>query len=178
MLTAPAQEALATLTAAFSERSELVDAVRTRWRGGSRIAAGEQTADLPEDLRAAADLLAEALPAETQSPADIALLGELFAQPAGDVLFAWCAASTWRRDTHVARLLAIAAHPDGMHRDRVVAVARERVVEGPLVDALACAPLLGNGTNLALPENAEARARLEILIWGAGSGDRPRRSRR
>ena len=169
MLPANAQEALSTLTSAFNERPELVSAVRTRWRGGSRIAAGEEASELPEQLRAAADLLAEALPAETRAAADVAVLGELFAQPAGDVLFAWCAASTWRRDTHIARLLAIAAHPDGMHRDRVPAVARERVVEGPLLDALACAPLLGTGQSLTLPENAEARARLEILIWEAGA---------
>src|SRR4051812_46953642 len=101
MLPAPAQEALSTLTAAFGERPELVETVRTRWRGGSRIAF-DHANDLPEDVRAAADLLAEALPAETQTPSDIAMLGELFAQPAGDVLFAWCAASTWRRDTHIA----------------------------------------------------------------------------
>src|SRR5205807_826008 len=54
-------------------------------------------------------------------------------------------------------------------RARVAAVARGRVVEGPLLDALACAPLLGTGNELALPENAEARARLEILIWEAGA---------
>ncbi len=169
MLPANAQEALSTLTTAFSERPELVGAVRNRWRGGSRIAAGEGASELPEDVAAAADVLAEALPAETHALSDVALLGELFAQPAGDVLFAWCAASTWRRDAHIARLLAIAAHPDGMHRDRVAAVARERVVEGPLLDALACAPLLGTGKSITLPENAEARARLEILVWEAGA---------
>jgi len=48
-------------------------------------------------------------------------------------------------------------------------VARDRVVEGPLVDAIACAPLIGSGIELVKPENAEARARLEILIWEAGA---------
>jgi eukaryotic-like serine/threonine-protein kinase len=48
-------------------------------------------------------------------------------------------------------------------------VARDRVVEGPLLDALACAPLLGDGLSLASPANAQARARLEILIWEAGA---------
>jgi serine/threonine-protein kinase len=42
-------------------------------------------------------------------------------------------------------------------------------VQGPLLDALGCAPLLGDGAQLALPLNAEARARLEILIWEAGA---------
>src|SRR5262249_24106022 len=47
--------------------------------------------------------------------------------------------------------------------------ARARVVQGPLLDALACAPLLGDGSQLSLPANVEARARLEILIWEAGA---------
>ncbi len=58
-------------------------------------------------------------------------------------------------------------------RDRVHLVARDRVVEGPLLDALACAPLLGQLLDdpalRTLPANAEARARLEILIWEAGA---------
>ena len=58
---------------------------------------------------------------------------------------------------------------DGPVRERAVAIARERVVEGPLVDALACAPLLGDGVELSLPENGEALARMEILIWEAGA---------
>src|SRR4029077_7327339 len=37
---------------------------------------------------------------------------------------------------------------------------------------LACAPYLGSGAALASPENAEARSRLEILIWGAGASAR------
>ena len=67
----------------------------------------------------------------------------------------------------LAPLLARAA-PRPELRERVAAVARDRVVEGPLLDALACAPLLGDGAALALPANAEARARLEILVWEAG----------
>jgi serine/threonine-protein kinase len=43
------------------------------------------------------------------------------------------------------------------------------VVEGPLLDAIRCAPLLGEGKELVSAENAEARARLEILIWEAGA---------
>src|SRR6185295_16680343 len=51
----------------------------------------------------------------------------------------------------------------------VAAVAHDRVVEGPLLDALACAPLLGDGVKLASPASVEARARLRILIWEAGA---------
>src|SRR4029077_16726064 len=56
--------------------------------------------------------------------------------------------------------------------ERVRAIARDRVVQGPLVDALGCAPLFGDGACLALPENIEARSRLEILIWEAGASAR------
>lgn len=81
---------------------------------------------------------------------------------------AWCVASTWRRDVVIGKLLALAAaHPP--FRQRVALAARGRVIEGPLLDALACAPLLGDGTVLGLPGNAEARARLEILLWEAGA---------
>src|SRR5579862_5561347 len=46
---------------------------------------------------------------------------------------------------------------------------RARVVEAPLLEALAAAPLLGDGAWLASPENAQVRARLELLIWEAGA---------
>jgi len=99
---------------------------------------------------------------------DVNALGKLFAESAGEVLLLWCSATTWRRDTKLARLLALAG-AEARLRDRVVAVARARVVEGPLVDALGCAPLLGDGDQLTQPENHQARARLEILIWEAGA---------
>ncbi len=144
-------------------RSDLGDGLLSRWRAGGKRLDG----DLPADVRAAADLLGNALPALTQGEGQIAL-GKLFTEPAGEVLFEWCTASTWRRDAQMAKLLA-AASVESAFRERSVAVARERVVEGPLLDALACAPLLGDGLQLALPENTQARARLEILIWEAGA---------
>jgi serine/threonine-protein kinase len=67
-----------------------------------------------------------------------------------------------------AELQAMAAEQPAL-RERIVAMARDRVVEGSLQDALACVPLLGDGLALAAPENAQARARLEILIWEAGA---------
>ncbi len=76
-------------------------------------------------------------------------------------------ASVRRRDARMAPALARLAIPELL--ERVRAVARARVVEGPLEDALLSAPLLGGGAELALPENAEARARLEILVWEAGA---------
>lgn len=166
------QGALTTLTALFSpdaDAKEDANAVRARWRGGSSAGSGAPPERaLSSEAQRAADDLAVALPALTHADADLRALASLFAEASGEVLFAWCAASTWRRDVQMARLLAAAAAQPAF-RDRVPAVAHDRVVEGPLVDALACAPLLGTGAQLASPANAEARARLEILIWEAGA---------
>ena len=85
----------------------------------------------------------------------------------GEDLLVWCVANIWRSDVKLAPLLADAARSG--FRDRARDIARARVVEGPLLDALACAPLLGDGDDLALPVNFEARARLQILIWEAGA---------
>jgi len=97
-----------------------------------------------------------------------AQIAEAVRGPAGDALLSWCADNAWRRDARMAPIVAAAA-TDARLSERVAAVARARVVEGPLDDALACAPLLGDGSYLALAENVEARARLEILIWEAGA---------
>ena len=164
MLPASALEAFSTLAAALAGRPELGDSVRSRWRaGGGRI-----DGELEGGIRDAADRLGTVLPALTQDDGEVTVLGKLFAEDAGEVLFSWCSASTWRRDARIAKLLTSAAAQPAF-QERVVAVARERVVEGPLLDALVCAPLLGDGLQLALPENIQARARLEILIWEAGA---------
>ncbi len=88
--------------------------------------------------------------------------------PDGEALLSWCAANVRQHDIPLAERLAIAAAQPAL-RERAVALARDRVVEGPLLDALACAPLLGDGLSLSLPVNAQARARLDILIWEAGA---------
>ena len=163
MLPVPIQEALSTLADALPTYPELQEALHARWRGAEL---GESA--FPEDLLAHADVLEGTLPGLTQSPEAVAGLGALFAKPSGEVLFAWCAATTWRLDVELAGLLAMAARQAG-YGERVAVVARDRVVEGPLGDALGCAPLLGEGAALAAPVNDEARARLEILIWEAGA---------
>jgi serine/threonine-protein kinase len=164
----PAEDALSTLTDAITKNPELNEALRARWRAGGDVAHEKTEPGLPENLHAAADLLGESLPVASQSDEEIVGLATLFAKPAGEVLFSWCAASTWRRDAQIAKLLEIAALQENF-KSRVPDVARARVVEGPLLDALASAPLLGTGNDLAHPDNAEARARLEILIWEAGA---------
>ncbi|MBX3226432.1 MAG: serine/threonine protein kinase [Labilithrix sp.] len=157
------QRALSTLLDPFAD-PEVAKAVRARWREGGKRAEATQ---LSPEIREAADALAAALPGLTHT-GEVAELGEMFSEPSAEVLFAWVTESTWRRDALLAQLLDEAA-VRAAFRDRVPDVARRRVVEGPLADALRAAPLLGDGAILALPENAEARARLEILFWEAGA---------
>ncbi len=158
--------ALSTLTEAILARPELGAVLGARWR--RRGPAEDGDASLSEEIRDAANRLAQTLPAATQSDPQVASLGALFDEPEGEVLLAWCAASVWRADVRLAPLLAMAAARPSL-RDSVALVARDRVVQGPLLDALACAPQLGTGSLLALPAGAEPRARLEILIWEAGA---------
>jgi eukaryotic-like serine/threonine-protein kinase len=161
MLPEPVLSALSTVATLLEAHPELGDAVRDRWRTGE-----PREPKLSDEVTAALTLLTGALPELTESAT--AQLGALFAEPRGEALFAWCLAGSSRRDVHFAPLYAAAVAQARLH-DRGVAAVRERIVEGPLFDALACAPLLGHGPELSLPENAETRARLEILVWEAGA---------
>ncbi len=171
MLSDKAREALATLTAAVDSNPELEEALGVRWRGGMREGGHIHPAvEINVEQREAADVLAAELPGETRSDAGIAGLVETLAKPEGRILLTWIRASAWRRDTRIAPLLAKAAAA-GM-AERMTPAARDRVVEGPMLDALACAPLIGDGSGLSLLDWTEARARLEILVWEAGSSAR------
>ena len=162
MLPEKVQGELATLTAAARESPALFARLHARWRRA------DTEAELEEAVRSAADALDEVLPGLTQSESGRAALAKLFGEPPGEIVLTWCAASGARRDARMAELLkAAAARPAS--RDFAVAAARDRILEGPLLDALGCAPLLGRGDCFLLPENAEARARMEILIWEAGA---------
>jgi hypothetical protein len=173
MLPAEVNDALSTLALRLAGRPQTDEAVVGRWRAGRRSRATERPGvELPEDVRVATERLRLALPDLTRAEGGAAALGALFGEASGEVLFAWCAATTWRRDVELAQLLAAAAsRPE--FRDRVALVARDRVIEGPLRDALACAPRLGDllhaGPRVHESASIEARARLEILVWEAGA---------
>ncbi len=167
MLPAQILEALDTLAAAMASTPVLRVALHARFRTPGPDVSGR----LSPEMLAAADVLESELPASTRSPKEASELAALFGEPRGDALFAWCAGSTTRGDVSLASLLASAAKRPEL-RDSVVRVARSRIVEGPLLDALSCAPLLGPGDALGQVENAEARARMEILVWEAGASAR------
>jgi hypothetical protein len=159
------RRALSSLALQVAAHPDLEETAYVRFRSNADKATLEKP--LPDEMRSAAALLARELPPLTKSIDACNELASLFGEPAGDVLLSWCMASTWRRDAQIAPILygglesSVAA--------RITNVARARVVEGPLYDALACAPLLGTNDELVRPINAEARARLEILIWEAGA---------
>jgi len=163
MLPQEAQDAIVVLTNAVTSRPDLDLALRTYWRSDGR----EGAQGLEGDVKKAADKLAVLLPAYTHSDEDAEALGKLFAEPAGEILLAWCAANTWRRDVALVRLLPAAARSG--FASEAAKVVLDRVVEGPLADALACTPLLGDGKALDGDDYREARARLQILVWEAGA---------
>jgi eukaryotic-like serine/threonine-protein kinase len=123
---------------------------------------------LPSELRAAADLCTAAVPEIMAADGGMTILQDLLARPGGEILLAWCSASAWRRDIWMSPILKMAAAQPSLAA-RVPGAAHDRVVSGPLHDALLSAPLLGDGAAFSAANAAEARARMEILIWEAGA---------
>jgi eukaryotic-like serine/threonine-protein kinase len=163
MLSEQLQEALPQLASAMTGKPSIEEALRARWR------VADHSGDvLTQALRDAADLLETEGLALMQSEEGMAALGDALSAEVGGVLLSWCSASAWRRDAWIAPLLRRAVEFPEL-ADRVPGVASERVVAGPLYDALACTPLIGDGAQIGLPAYREARARLEILIWEAGA---------
>ncbi|WP_235880384.1 serine/threonine-protein kinase [Polyangium aurulentum] len=165
MLPEDIQTAISTLSRLLAARPELEDAVAAQFRAGGSSEADRRA--LPQDARAAAGLLRRELPNLSRWAEEVAATAALFGEPAGEVLLSFCAASAFRHDARLSPLLSALA--DILGHERIADAARARVVEGPLGDALSCVPLLGSGAELSFPVNAEARARLEILIWEAGA---------
>ncbi|MFO0613787.1 MAG: serine/threonine-protein kinase [Polyangiaceae bacterium] len=169
MLSQQLHDALSTLVASIEAQPEVEAQLAARWRAATPGATVDEAAgEVGADLGAAADLVDKTLPALTRSQNGLNDLVALFGKPEGEVVLAWCAATAARRDTRVARLLAPTMSRPELG-ERAGAAARARIVEGPLLDALACAPILGSGDQFALAQNAEAAARMEILIWEAGA---------
>ncbi|MDF3067922.1 MAG: Serine/threonine protein kinase [Polyangiaceae bacterium] len=163
MFSSQAEVALTVLMRALTQQPELEAPVHERWRSPKTPSEA-----LSADVLSAADTLGAALLATSKPGEPISFLAKAFTEPSAPVLLLWCYASTWRRDIQLAPILVLASKQPEL-RERVAAVAAGRVLEGPLLDALASAPLIGDGEQLRQPQNAEARARLEILIWEAGA---------
>ncbi len=156
--------ALTEITAAIRARPARARDLYTLWRYG----VVESDEELDPALGAAAASLDAELPGWTRQPRTEAEAKAVFREPWSEIVFIWSAANTGRSDAELHGLLrAACAHPE--YREQALDVVRSRVVEGPLVDALRCVPLLGSGEALELTVNAEPRARLQILLWEAGA---------
>ncbi len=157
------EAAVATLTESVLRSPRVEEAVRAWWRTAS-----PSPGTLDGELAAAADVLTRELLRLGRTSTGISALRPWFDGPGASVLLSWCSASAWRGTASIAPMLALASeHPP--LAARVAAAAGDRVVAGPLVDALRCAPFLGDGDELRRDEHAQVRARLEILVWEAGA---------
>ncbi|HJL18632.1 MAG TPA: serine/threonine-protein kinase [Sandaracinaceae bacterium LLY-WYZ-13_1] len=157
-------QALSTTASALADSPELARALYDHWHDRRP---GKDGAELPAAVREAAAELDRGLPGWTheQSPDHVE---RILGQPAGEVVFIWAAANAARSEARLAPILKAAAeHREYADQTRILA--RNRVVEGPLEDALGCLPLLGAGDALAAPDALEARARTQILLWEAGA---------
>lgn len=163
MTTAQLAPALTDVADALSGGPAVASLIQDYWDFGD----GDE-ADLSHQLRASVEAVDAGLTHLASAGAhELADWQDaLFAPGRGEVVLAWCTASAWRGDVELAPLLAAAvSHRSLSVRLGVAASARARVVNGPLVDALCCAPLMG----VYAPDDAEVRSRLEILVWEAGS---------
>jgi len=157
------ETAVHALAESMSQSPELEEAARTRWRPASSV-----DSRLDNGLVEAADVLSRELPSLSQTTEGLTAMSPLLEGPNATVLLSWCSASAWRWDTYIAPMLEIATKQPAMSA-RISAAAGDRIVAGPLVDALQCAPFFGDGEALGRDEHVQVRARLEILIWEAGA---------
>ncbi len=164
MIPPKVDESLKTLSSALREGRPTPDELGGYWSTHGR----DPEYALSGAAKSAADTLENNLPGLTRSKNGSLSLCDVFDTSSGEALFIWCNASVERADVRMAPLLAAALATDPFS-ERAEEIVRRRIVQGPLEDALASAPLLGTGDRLEAPENTEAQARLEILIWEAGA---------
>lgn len=150
----PLQLALTQLTGAVNANPELVAGLLEFWRQRDR--------GIAESLRAAAMEV-------EQAPSDWPqTFARVLTEENATAAMLWCAACCDRPDVRMAKLVhAFSVLP--VTQGRALELAQARLVQGPLEDALACAPLLDPETLFEDPGHAQARARMEILIWEAGA---------
>ncbi len=164
MIPSKVEETLATLSLRLAEDPQVREALLIWWKFKNADAAEE----LGTDTLTAAEGLDRALPALTRSAHALDRLQPLLFDQRRDVFLVWLEASVSRPDVRMAPLLGAALESQAT-REMAARIARERVLQGPLIDALCSAPLLGRGKEFERPDNEQPRARMEILIWDAGA---------
>jgi hypothetical protein len=119
-----------------------------------------------------ASTLDRALPALTRSQQGTLALVNVLDQPPGALVRLWIRSSVARRDVRIAPALHAIVAREGPS-EAIDALACARVLEGPLLDALACVPLTGPPARMRTAERERILARLEILLWEAGASALP-----
>jgi eukaryotic-like serine/threonine-protein kinase len=163
MIPSKVEGALAQLVRAVSSNAGLVDGIVRVWEQGSSAGLSEY----PE-VHEAATVLDRGLPAISRTSNAEERLAPFLSGLEAEILLAWCAAGVHRADIRLFPILQVLGKVDAFG-ERVLEIARDRIVQGPLDDALSCVGILGRKSSLGSVENAEARARIEILLWEAGN---------
>lgn len=162
MIPAKVEEAFSCIAQGTRDAPGTIDAIVSLWEGG------RANGPIAPDLLRAAREIERALPALTRTNSARDRLAPLLTDFRADMLLAWATASSARADVRLEPILTLALETASLS-DRALDIARDRVVQGPLEDALAVAALLGDRLDFGKSENRELRARLEILLWEAGA---------
>ncbi len=163
MSTAPVQDVLSNLNAIIQADPSVAPKVCARWRSGQF----EAGSDISPEAAEAAELVELTMPGWSHTAMGDEIDG-ILASPSSEVLFLWASTSVDRADVALSPIVEAASKlPE--HAPRAKAIARNRIIQGPMVDALLCVPLMGKGSWLSEQGNVEASARMEILLWEAGA---------
>lgn len=154
------EQSIRSLREAIKSNAELEEVFHAYWlRGGGRLE--------PSQHRAELDLLSAELPKHFEQASDPSDLDVLLAND-GELVLLWCSGNAWRGDVRMAPCLKRASQHSQLSQ-WAAQVGQERLLCGPLLDAIECAPLLGTGAQLGLSTHRQHRARLDILLWEAGA---------
>src|SRR6188508_455266 len=136
MISGTLDEAFTTLALAQAQDNTLGARLLAFWE--------RQAPELASELPQATLLAAQTLDRELVSLLETAqpkVVAELWNEQRAELLIDWCAGSVARGNV---RMVPLLRHIQKTPRfaERVQAIARDRIVQGPLVDALSSAPLL------------------------------------
>src|SRR4051794_27695871 len=129
-----AEEALRALATLLTEHPDAADSVALRWQSNARA-----PVPLADQALALVDRISATVPELTTTDSSVVELGKLLAGAEGQTLLSFLSAAVAHRHVRMAELLSAAIKKPELH-DQALRIVRGRVVEGPLSDALACAP--------------------------------------
>lgn len=148
-----------------------LEALESFWRGNARANAGGFNARVTTAALGGMSSLRIAARSGNLSPLRTRALSTMEQA----VLGAWATASSADPELRIAPfLLAVGAREtlpktSSLGQRWLMRAARERLMKGPLPDALDCLPATGDPAWLCDDRDSPARARLELLVWELGA---------